>query len=120
MDIVDFLRDIEMNSKTIEEWGRTLGEQLRNLRLQHNIDQRELAAQAGVALNAVKHLEAGRTATTKTLINVLRVLNRADWLESLSPQVSINPLQMVNLKAPRQRVFKERKHPGSDKTGQMG
>lgn len=98
-----------MENKTVEEWGRALGEQIRNLRLQRNIDQRDLAAQAGVALNAVKHLEAGRTATTKTLIRVLRVLNRADWLESLSPQVSINPLHMANLKAPRQRAFKERK-----------
>jgi transcriptional regulator with XRE-family HTH domain len=102
-----------INTKTTEEWEQTLGEQIRNLRLLRNIDQRDLAAQAGVALNAVKGLEAGRTATTKTLINVLRVLNRTDWLASLSPQVSINPLQMANLKASRQRVFKERKQPGT-------
>lgn len=96
--------------KTVEEWEQTLGEHIRTLRLQRNIDQRELAAQAGIALNAVKGLESGRTTTTKTLISVLRVLNRTDWLEALSPAITINPLQMVHMKAPRQRIFKERKH----------
>jgi len=95
--------------KTVEEWEQTLGEHIRALRLQRNVDQRELAAQAGVALNAVKRLESGRTATTKTLISVLRVLNRTDWIDALSPPVSINPLQMTNMKAPRQKIFKERK-----------
>jgi transcriptional regulator with XRE-family HTH domain len=96
--------------KTIEEWEQTMGEHIRTLRLQRNIDQRELAAQAGVALNAVKSLEAGRTTTTKTLIGVLRILNRTDWIDSLSPSISINPLQMDNTKTPRQKIFKERKH----------
>lgn len=96
--------------KTVEEWEQTLGEQVRSLRLQRNIDQRELAAQAGVALNAVKRLESGRTATTRTLISVLRILNRTDWIETLAPAVTINPLQMTNLKTPRQKIFKERKH----------
>ena len=106
---MNFYKVIMIDNKTTAEWEQILGEQVRTLRLQRNIDQRDLAAQAGVALNAVKGLEAGRPATTKTLINVLRVLNRTDWLKSLSPQASINPLQMANLKASRQRIFKERK-----------
>lgn len=95
--------------QTVEEFEQILGEQIRNLRLMLNIDQRELAAQAGIALNAVKRLESGKTATTHTLISILRVLGRTDWLTSLSPKISINPLTMANLKTPRQRVFKERK-----------
>lgn len=94
--------------KTVEEWEQTLGEHIHTLRLQRNIDQRELAAHAGVALNAVKRLEAGKTTTTRTLISVLRILNRTDWIDSLSPPISINPLQMTNGKAPRQKIFKER------------
>ncbi|MFA7062080.1 MAG: helix-turn-helix transcriptional regulator [Pedobacter sp.] len=96
--------------KTIEEWEQTLGVHIRTLRLQRNIDQRELAAQAGVALNAVKRLESGQTVTTKTLISILRVLNRTDWIEALSPLITINPLQKTSIKAPRQRIFKERRH----------
>ena len=51
-----------------------LGQQLRALRLRQNIDQRQLAARAGVALNVVKRLETGRGATVKSLIKVLRAL----------------------------------------------
>ena len=80
------------------------GQQLRLLRLRQNIDQRQLAGQAGVALNVVKRLEAGRGATLKSLIKVLRALGRTDWLNTLAPVVSISPLQMAKTKATRQRA----------------
>jgi transcriptional regulator with XRE-family HTH domain len=85
------------------------GQQLRLLRLRQNIDQRQLARQAGVALNVVKRLESGRGATLKSLIKVLRVLGRVDWLNTLSPPVSISPLQMVKAKSARQRTFAKKK-----------
>jgi transcriptional regulator with XRE-family HTH domain len=81
-----------------------IGQQLRLLRLRGTFDQRQVAREAGVALNVVKHLESGRGATLKSFIKVLRVLGRADWLSTLSPLVSISPLQMVKAKAARQRA----------------
>jgi transcriptional regulator with XRE-family HTH domain len=92
------------DSITTEEWEATLGRHLRNLRLRQNVDQRRLAEQAGVALNVVKNLEAGKGATVKSLIKVLRALGRADWLDTLAPAVSISPLQMLKAKPSRQRV----------------
>jgi transcriptional regulator with XRE-family HTH domain len=92
------------NSMTTEEWEATLGRQLRDLRLRQNIDQRQLAEQAGVALNVVKNLEAGKGATVKSLVKVLRALGRAEWIESLAPAVSISPLQMLKPKPLRQRA----------------
>jgi len=68
------------SSKTPEEMEIEFGQQLRDLRLRRNIDQRQLAEQAGVALNAVKNLENGRGATLTSLVKVLRSLGRADWL----------------------------------------
>ena len=73
------------NSMTAEEWEATLGRQLRGLRLRQNVDQRRLAEQAGVALNVVKNLEAGKGATVKSLVKVLRALGRAEWMDSLAP-----------------------------------
>ncbi|MDZ4164273.1 MAG: helix-turn-helix transcriptional regulator [Smithellaceae bacterium] len=89
---------------TIDEWEATLGRQLRDLRLRKNVDQRRLAEQAGVALNVVKNLEAGKGATVKSLVKVLRALGRAEWLDSLAPAVSISPLQMLKSKPARQRA----------------
>ena len=91
-------------SMTTEEWEATLGRQLRNLRLRQNVDQRQLAEQAGVALNVVKNLEAGKGATVKSLVKVLRALGRAEWMDSLAPSVSISPLQMLKPKPSRQRA----------------
>lgn len=74
------------------------------LRLQKNIDRQTLCNQAGVSLTALRHLEGGEGATIKTLIRVIRALNRESWLSSIAPQVSINPLHMVREKRVRQRA----------------
>lgn len=92
------------NSMTTEEWEETLGRQMRDLRLRQDVDQRQLAEQAGVALNVVKNLEAGKGATVKSLVKVLRTLGRVEWLETLAPTVSISPLQMLKTKPSRQRA----------------
>jgi transcriptional regulator with XRE-family HTH domain len=63
--------DPTVNSQELEQ---QLGERLRQLRLLKNIDQVTLAEQAGVSLNALKHLESGKGARVASLIKVLRAL----------------------------------------------
>jgi transcriptional regulator with XRE-family HTH domain len=96
---------------TPEEWEAELGRHLREFRFRQNLDQRRLAEQAGVALNAVKNLEAGKGATVASLAKVLRALGRADWLDSLAPAVSISPLQMLKTKPVRQRASRAKGPP---------
>jgi transcriptional regulator with XRE-family HTH domain len=93
-----------VDNKTSEEWEAELGQQLRELRLRQNVDQRRLAEQAGVALNVVKNLESGKGATLSSLVKVLRALGRTEWLGTLAPAVSISPLQMLKTKPVRQRA----------------
>jgi transcriptional regulator with XRE-family HTH domain len=95
--------------KAIDELRYNLGKQLRLLRLRRGLDQRELAREAGVALNVVKGLESGRGATVTSLIKVLRILGQADWLATLAPAVSISPLEMVKSRPARQRAFVKRR-----------
>jgi len=83
---------ISLNTDELEE---RLGDRLRELRILKNLDQRALAARAGISLNAVRHLETGQGARVHSLLKVLRALGRADWLETLAPTVSISPLQML-------------------------
>ncbi|MCX6551164.1 MAG: helix-turn-helix transcriptional regulator [Acidobacteria bacterium] len=84
-----------------------LGEQLRTIRLRQDIDQQQLAARAGMALNALKNLESGRGGTTRSLLKVLRALGREDWLDALAPQISISPLQALARKPTRQRASRK-------------
>ncbi len=88
---------------TTDEWEAELGRHLRDLRLRQNIDQRQLAERADVALNVVKRLEAGKGATVTSLIKVLRALGREEWLGTLAPQVTIDPLEMLRSKKPVRR-----------------
>jgi transcriptional regulator with XRE-family HTH domain len=97
--------------QTSDEWEAELGRQIRALRLRQNLDQRQLAERSGIALNAVKNLESGKGTTLRSLIQALRVLNRTDWLGALAPAVSISPVQMLKVKAPRQRASPRRKKP---------
>lgn len=98
-----------MNSQSTLDLLRGLGRQLRDLRLQQNLDQRTLATRSAIALNAVKRLESGKGATVTSLVSVVRTLGRADWLAALAPAVSISPLRALEHKPVRQRASKNPK-----------
>ena len=89
---------------TAEELESSLGERLRALRLMKNMDQATVAARAGISVGALKNLEGGHGTTVKTLVRVVRVLGREEWLAGVSPVASINPLTMVRNAQPRQRA----------------
>ncbi|MDD3845116.1 MAG: helix-turn-helix domain-containing protein [Syntrophorhabdaceae bacterium] len=100
---------------TAEEWEQEIGQQLRRMRLLQDIDQRVLAERAGVSLNALKNLEGGKGATVRSFVRVLRALGRAEWLTSLSPEVSISPMQILESKkkSPRQRASRRKGTPNA-------
>ena len=94
------------------EWEAELGSQIRTLRTLAELTQTDLAAKANVAVGAVAGLEHGRGSTLRTLVAVIRVLGRTDWLEQLSPPVTVSPMQALRdqrRSKPRQRVFVQRK-----------
>ena len=98
-------------SRTSAELEERLGARLRELRLLQNLDQKSLAQRAGVALNAVKHLEAGTGARVNSLIKVLRALERSEWLETLAPTVSISPMQMLKKGVREPQRVRRRRRP---------
>ncbi len=91
------------NIFSFEELEEQVGENLKQLRLHKNIDRKTLCERAGVSLNALRHLEAGH-GTLKTLIRVVRALDRQEWLLGIAPTASINPLHRVRGQSVRQRA----------------
>jgi transcriptional regulator with XRE-family HTH domain len=81
-----------MQAHTTGEHEALLGERLKGLRLSSNLDQASLASRAGVSLGALKNLEGGAGSRVKTLIAVLRALGREEWLASVAPGPTSNPL----------------------------
>lgn len=100
------------NLYNVEEYEQILGESIKALRLQKNIDQKTLCARAGISINALRHLEQGEGASVKTLIRVARALGRQDWLMTVAPKVTVNPLYMVRNQPERQRARKKKKQDG--------
>ena len=83
---------------TTEEWEEVVGEQIRSARIANDLDQAALSELANVSIGALSNLERGRGSSLTTVVAVVRALGRTDWLESLAPQVTISPLQMLRSK----------------------
>lgn len=94
---------------TPEELEKLLGEDIKDLRLQKNIDRKTLCTRAGISENALRNLENGKGTTLKTFIRILKALERTSWLDNIAPQTSINPLHLVREKEQRQRA-RRKKH----------
>ena len=94
--------------QTSQELEISLGEQLRALRVNRNIDQKTLAERAGVSVRALRNLEGGAGTTVRTLVLVVRALGRQDWLHRVGPVATINPLMLNRAARPRQRASRPR------------
>jgi transcriptional regulator with XRE-family HTH domain len=102
-----FMENLFFN--TPEELQVALGERLRRLRLSRNIDQRTTARKAGVSEKALRNLEAGRGSSVETLLRTLKALDYLQGIDTLAPEVTINPLTMLRKSGLRRRVRSPRK-----------
>lgn len=96
-----------MAQRTIAESESLLGEHLRRLRIDSSITQEELAERADLSVKSVRALETGRGSTLSTVIRVLRVLDRDDWLDDLHPEPEVSPMRLLREsrgEKPRRRV----------------
>jgi len=96
-----------MSASTLSELESQLGERLKALRLNQNLDQKTLAEQAGVSLGALKNIENGAGSTVKSLLAVLRALGREEWLSTVAPVATINPLTLPRATGQRQRASRK-------------
>lgn len=94
-------------SFTVAEIEGAMGERLRALRLSQNLDQKTLAERAGLSLRAVKNVESGSGSTLRSLVSVLRVLGREEWLLTIAQMPTINPLTLTRTAQPRQRASRK-------------
>lgn len=73
-----------------------LGRSVRARRLDAGHSQAELSAKANVSVGALRHLERGQGASTRTLTRVVRALGAEDWLDQLAPpRPPFNPLDLL-------------------------
>jgi transcriptional regulator with XRE-family HTH domain len=83
-----------------------LGDFVKHHRMEQNKSQDQLATEAGVSRSTLSLLERGEKVNLITLIQVLRVLNQLQWLESFEIKPVISPMTYIKLqkKHERQRI----------------
>ena len=67
-------------------------------RLNRNLTQATLAAQAGVSTPTVQRIEQGTSIQAANLLRILRALKLLDNLEALIPEPAISPIQQARLR----------------------
>ncbi len=89
---------------------RELGERLARARLDRNLKQAELAAQAGISKRTLERLEAGEPAELVNLIRVCRALGLVERFEQLVPEPVPSPIAQLKLQGrERKRAASPRK-----------
>jgi transcriptional regulator with XRE-family HTH domain len=101
----------ELLFNTPEELQTVLGERLRRLRLNRNLDQRTTAEKAGISEKALRNLESGRGSTVETLMRVLKALDYLQGIDMLAPEISVNPLDLLRQPKAPQRARRSTKPP---------
>jgi transcriptional regulator with XRE-family HTH domain len=97
--------NIDFSLAPIHEIEAELGRRLEAIRLQENISQADLAAEAGVSRRTITRLENGGGISVETLIRLMRALGVAHRLEALLPEPGIRPIDRIRLKGKqRQRA----------------
>jgi transcriptional regulator with XRE-family HTH domain len=87
-----------------------LGARLERTRLERDLSQRELAAEAGVERKAIQRMEAGEPVRIVSFVRVLRALGLLDALDRLVPEPGPSPIELLKLHGRRrQRASGERR-----------
>jgi transcriptional regulator with XRE-family HTH domain len=92
-----------------------LGRRLAHTRLNRNMRQDVLAAEAGVSVPTVQRIERGQPTEIRSLIRVMRVLGLLDSLEQAVPQPLPSPIEQLKLQGRNRRRARARAaEPGGD------
>ena len=97
-----------------------LGHRLAQARIARGRTQAQLARQAGVSKSTLERLEAGHNTQLHNLLRVLRALEMLDNLETLVPDESVRPMDLLKLNKRRMRASGKHRPATSDSGWQWG
>lgn len=97
---------IETNKQILE----ALAIRLKDYRIRKNYTQKELAEKSGVSLNSIQKIEQGKSVSLAIFISVLRTLRLLNSLETLVPDVSISPIQLLQQKGEKKKRVRKKEN----------
>ncbi|GHT39879.1 hypothetical protein FACS189437_04540 [Bacteroidia bacterium] len=98
--------DIKFNySMNNEVILKTLGRQIKQMRLNKNLTQTQLAKSAGISRSAISQLENKGIATMNSFVQILRALEKIEILNYFITEAPVSPIQIAKLRGKiRQRA----------------
>lgn len=75
-----------------------VGERLKNLRLEYNITQNDLAKKTGLSRVSISKIERGKGVNLSSLIEIMRGLRVLENINYLIPEQEISPIEIIRLK----------------------
>jgi transcriptional regulator with XRE-family HTH domain len=90
--------DIKFNySMSNEAILKTLGMQIKQMRLNKNLTQTQLAQLAGLSRSAISQMENKGLGTLTSLIQILRTLEKIELLNHFITAAPVSPIQIAKL-----------------------
>ena len=75
----------------------SISARIRRCRLERNISQKKLAADAGVSVSSVAALEQGKSVSLNTLIPILRALGELELLQPFCDEPVMSPIEYARI-----------------------
>ncbi len=90
---------------------KEIGNRIKNYRISLNITQEKLSSLSMVSVSTIVRLERGEDVSFLKLIKILEALNLSDNLEALIPDVTVQPIHVVDVrKRATSSRYKQRKN----------
>jgi transcriptional regulator with XRE-family HTH domain len=100
---------------------KEIGHRLSQLRLNRNLTQAEVAAEAGITRPTLVRIEKGMPTDLVSFLRLIRALNLLDGLDGLIPAQSISPVERALAKREnRQRARKPSRNTATSRVWKWG
>ena len=92
-----FCSYMDLYAQTNDAILRQIGSKLKELRIEKNMKQAELADASGVSVFTISSVENGKTTSQLTIVQLLRALGHLDYLDRFFQEETISPIAYAKL-----------------------
>jgi putative transcriptional regulator len=101
---------MEWQISTEKQILAALAKRLKAFRIRKQFTQKELAEKSGVSLATIQKIEQGKSVSLHLLLSVLRSLKLLANLETLVPDVSISPIELLKQQGTKKQRVRKKKN----------
>ena len=92
-----FYSYMDLYVQTNDAIMRQIGSKLKELRIEKNMKQAELADASGVSVFTISSVENGKATSLLTIVQLLRALEHLDYLDSFFQEETLSPIAYAKL-----------------------